>query len=259
MSEAPALRLAAVIHELVRAHAAAAPLPRGLPYLGLEHASGTGFHLLDGLAARGIFRKYELVLDLGAGLGGSSRWLAGRLGCEVVGTAASLAEALAGLRLTRAAGLAAQVRVVPAAAPALPVRAGRFTHVWMLEALPRLSEPDAALAEAFRALRRGGTIAVQELVRDAAGTDVAVPGWRLALAAERGDAIRRAGFVDLEVRERTAEATERSAQVLAARERLALRLAAEPVLAAVRTERDALALALDTGALRVVQFLARRP
>src|SRR6059036_1310226 len=100
MPDAPVARLAAVIHELVRTHAAAVPTPRGLPYLGLEHASGTGFHLLDALAARGIFRKYEVVLELGAGLGGTSRWLAVRLGCEVVGTTADPTEAAGGNELT---------------------------------------------------------------------------------------------------------------------------------------------------------------
>src|SRR5213592_1252426 len=108
MPEAPVTRLAAAIEILVRAHKTAAPAPRGLAYLGLEGASGTGFHLLDARAARGIFRKDEFVLDVGAGLGGTSRWLAGRLGCEVVGTAASRAEAEAGASLTRRAGLAAQ-------------------------------------------------------------------------------------------------------------------------------------------------------
>src|SRR5207249_7938892 len=114
MSEAPVARLAAAIETLARAHKAAAPLPRGLPYLGLEHASGTGFHLLDALAARGIFRKYEFVLDLGAGLGGTSRWLATRLGCEVVGISATLSDAVAGTSLTRRARLSSQVRLVPA-------------------------------------------------------------------------------------------------------------------------------------------------
>src|SRR2546428_13907959 len=84
MPEAPVARLAAAIETLVRAHKAATPAPRGLQYLGLERASGTGFHLLDALAARGIFRKSELVLDLGAGLGGTSRWLPARLGWELV-------------------------------------------------------------------------------------------------------------------------------------------------------------------------------
>src|SRR3989441_891169 len=144
MPEAPVARLAAAIETLVRAHKAATPAPRGLQYLGLERASGTGFHLLDALAARGIFRKYELVLDLGAGLGGTSRWLAARLGCEVVGTAASRAEADAGEALTRRARLSPQVRLVPADPAPLPFPAPPFPPLLVLEALPPPPHPTAS-------------------------------------------------------------------------------------------------------------------
>ncbi len=252
-------RLAAAIETLVRAHKAATPAPRGLQYLGLERASGTGFHLLDALAARGIFRKYELVLDLGAGLGGTSRWLAARLGCEVVGTAASRAEADAGEALTRRAGLSPQVRLVPADPAALPFRAAHFTHVWILEALPRLPDPTAALREAHRVLRRGGTVAIQDLVCPDAVRTAAIPGWTPATAAERMAALERFGFVEVALRDRTAEAPERSAQVVAARDRLLARLRRDPRCAQLVREREALAAALADGTLRVVQLVARRP
>src|SRR5438477_10459483 len=150
MADTAPSRLAELVDELVRAHRRAVPAPRGLPYLGLDHASGTPLRLLEDLAARGIFRKYELVLDLGAGLGGTSRWLAARLGCEVVGTTASHAEADAGEALTRRAGLSAQVRLVPADAAALPFRAAHFTTVWIIEHLTRLPVPTASLCTAHR-------------------------------------------------------------------------------------------------------------
>jgi cyclopropane fatty-acyl-phospholipid synthase-like methyltransferase len=257
MADAPAARLAAVIHELVRAHAAKTPAPRGLPYLGLEHASGTGFHLLDALAARGIFRKYELVLDLGAGLGASSRWLASRLGCEVVGTTADPAEATAAAFLTRRAGLANQVRFATARV-ALPFRRGGFTHVWILEALPMFAAVDAVLAEAYQALRRGGTLAVQDLVMEGHGGDFP-PGWRPATLDARVAALTRAGFTDLEVRDRSSEAADTSAQVLALRGRLLQRLRDEPVLRDYLGLRETLAANLAVGNLRVAQLLARRP
>src|SRR5262245_33504535 len=157
-------RLGALVDELARAHRATSPPPRGLPYLALEHASGTGLHLLDALAARGIFRKYELVLELGAGLGAASRWLAARRGCQVGGTSVDAAAAAVAAGLTRRAGLATQVQFVPAALHGLPFRAGRFTHVWVVESLARFPDVDATLAEAYRVVRRGGTLAMQELV-----------------------------------------------------------------------------------------------
>ena len=251
-------RLGALVEELARAHRATSPPPRGLPYLALEHASGTGLHLLDALAARGIFRKYELVLELGAGLGAASRWLAARLGCEVVGTTIDGEEASVAAELTRRARLASQVRFLPTSEGALPFRAGRFTHVWAVESFARFADADRTLAEAFRAVRRGGTFAMQDLVTAERGS-VVIPGWHIVSARERSDALARAGFVDVEMRDRTNDAAERSAQVLAARAQLTRRIAADPTLASIGAERDALGAALASAAVRVVQLLAHRP
>ena len=68
-----------------------------------------------------------------------------------------------------------------------------------------------------------------------------------------------AGFVEIEVRGVSADAGERSARVLAAREQLARRAAEDPHLATLAAERHALAAGLSTGALGVLQLTARRP
>src|SRR5438876_8522617 len=80
-----------------------------------------------------------------------------------------------------------------------------------------------------------------------------------ATAAERMAALERLGFVEVALRDRTAEAPERSAQVVAARDRLLARLRRDPRCAQLVREREALAAALADGALRVVQLVARRP
>ncbi len=246
-----------LVLKLARALTAAAPPPPALPYLGMDRPTDTGFHLLDGLAARGIFRKYEVVLDVGAGLGSSARWLAARRGCEVVATATP-EEAAVARALTRRTALAAQVRHLAAAPEALPVAAARFTHVWIVEALPCCAEAAAALAEARRALRPGGTLAVQDLVRAEGAGQVAVPGWRFASLDTRLAEIAAAGFVDVEVRDVSAQASERQARVSAARTLFAERAAAAG-LGALVAARAALAAARAAGNLRVVQILARRP
>jgi sarcosine/dimethylglycine N-methyltransferase len=252
-----AASLGRVIEELVR-RPGAGPAPRGLPCFGLESTSGTGSHLLDALAAHGIFRKYETVLDLAGGIGGTGRWLARRLGCTAMVTADTAATADAGARLTRLVRLRGQVVHVPAHPGALPFGAGRFTHVWAIEVLTDLADVHTALVEVFRVLRPGGHIAVQELAP--AGGDpmgsrsgrpvVSVGGWRDALAA--------AGFVDVVVRE-TAEVAEHSAQVSAARQQLAARLAVAAEGASEAAARRRLGDALAAGRLRVAQLVARRP
>src|SRR5581483_11146226 len=130
--------------------------------------------------------------------------------------------------------LAGQVRLLPAAPHALPVRERHFTHVWMIETLPRCRDPAAVLAETLRALRPGGTFALQDLV----------PG-------ERVSALRKAGFVEIVVHDRTSEAAERSPRVVAVRAELARRLDREakrdPRLARLVADRAALARAVADG------------
>jgi SAM-dependent methyltransferase len=250
-------RLAATIEDAARRLTAAAPAPRGLPYLALESASGTGTHLLDALSAHGIFRKYELVLDLAGGLGATGRWLAGRLGCSAVVTAEHAADAIAGAALTRRARLRSRVHHARAGSVALPFPDARFTHAWIVEMLPRLPDVPAALAEVFRVVRPGGHLAVQDLVGNSDAAP-ALRGWRIATLEARRDAIHAAGFVDLATRE-VDDAGERSARLVAARAHLQAQLGAADALAEVAAERAAVGAALAEGRVRVVQVIGRRP
>ena len=250
MLDGDVARLGTLIDAAVRALARGGPPPRGLPAFGLESTSGTAAVLLDGLAARGLFRKYELVLALGDALGQTARWLAGgRLGCRAVATAPGAASAAVARALTRRAGLQASAHHVPVAGAALPFRDAVFTHVWLVESLPALGTPDVVLRAAWRVLRPGGHLAVQEL-RAAGGDDE-----RIAVAAAA------AGFVDVERRDAGADAVERSARVQSARAALLDTLASSggATLAGEAARRRALAVALADGRLRVVQLHARRP
>jgi SAM-dependent methyltransferase len=253
----PEASLAPLIDEFVR-RLSASPAPRGLHYLGLESASGTGTHLLDALSTHGIFRKYELVLDLGGGLGGTGRWLAGRLGCTAVVTAEGAADAAAGCSLTRRAGLRGRVHHVPAAADRLPFGDARFTHVWLVEILPRLRDVAGALAEAYRVVRPGGHVAIQDLVCPGGAAPSRVAGWRFATPAERRDALHAAGFADVVLRT-VADAGEHAARIVAARQQFDALLASSPGQRERAEERAALAGALGAGRLEVVQLFGRRP
>jgi SAM-dependent methyltransferase len=253
-------RLGPIIQDLARRLAASGPPPRGLPYLGLDFVSGTGTHLLDALGGHGIFRKYELVLDVGGGLGATGRWLAGRLGCTAVVTASDEAEAAAGRALTRRTRQRGQVQHVAADPARLPFRDAGFTHAWIVETLPSVQDADAVIADVFRVIRPGGFVALQDVARCDGANPPELPGWRFATGATRRDALSRAGFADVVVRP-VDDAREHSARVSAARDQLQQLLAAsgEQRLATLAAERAALAAALADGRLQVMQIFARRP
>jgi 27-O-demethylrifamycin SV methyltransferase len=145
---------------------------------------------------------------------------------------------------------------VAARTDALPFLPSRFTHVWIVETLPRLADAGRALAEAARVLRHRGLVAIQDLVLRDEHTRVDVPGWSFATAEARVAALRHLPFVDVEIHDRSAEASERSAAVLAARERLLALLTRTD--ARLASERAAIGAALADGRLRVVHLHARR-
>lgn len=256
-----AARIGRAVAELSRLLAAGGPAPRGLPCFGLESASGTAATLLDSLAGHGIFRKYELVLVLDDALGATGRWLASRLGCRAVSTATATDAAAAGLVLTRRAGLASQVLHLPATAAALPFRDAVFTHVWAVETLPELASPAPALREAYRVLRPGGHLAVQELVRPDRPSRPAGALPTPVTAAERAESLRDAGFDRVSVAEPAGPASERAARVVAARERFRSMLLGsdDPALRAEAAARDRLEAAVAAGTLLVVHGFGRRP
>jgi len=154
------LRLAAAIIELAREIKRNVPAPRALPYFGLDSDRMYDLAVLDSLSSRGIFRKYELVLLVGSGLGGTGRWLARRLGCRILGVDADAPRTRAARKLNDAAGMPDEVYLAAGAGGALPFREGVFTHVWMIDPLEADRSP-RVLAEAFRVLRGGAHFTIQ--------------------------------------------------------------------------------------------------
>jgi SAM-dependent methyltransferase len=156
-----AAALASVVNEVTRR----TPAPRDFPYFGLDHPEGATADRLERLSELGIFRFYERVLDLTAGLGGPARWLARHHGCTVLSVDRSRARAAASQLLVRRAHLGGAVAVGVAEFERLPVGDASFTHAWSVAGMDEEMNPRAIFAELFRVVRPGGHVALQEWSR----------------------------------------------------------------------------------------------
>lgn len=137
------------------------------------------------------------VVDIGCGPGTAAR-LAARRGARVTGIDPSPVM----LRLARAVGRArAGIVWAEGSAEALPVPDGDATVVWSLATVHHWRDVPQGLAEAMRVLRPGGRLVAVERRCEPGATGVASHGWTAAQAESFADHCRRAGMVDVTVRE----------------------------------------------------------
>jgi MPBQ/MSBQ methyltransferase len=111
----------------------------------------------------------EKVLDVGSGLGGPARFLAGTCGCRVTGmdlTADFVATAEALTRLTR---LGDKVSFCQGNALAIPFDAATFDVVWSQNVVMNIADRPRLYAEIRRVLRPGGRYALSDVVAGADG------------------------------------------------------------------------------------------
>lgn len=111
--------------------------------------------LIERLLAWSKVRAPTRILDVGSGIGGSSRYLARRFGAEVVGITLSEAQ------VARAKALTAPelpVRFEQADAQQLPFEDGRFDLVWSCESGEHMPDKPIFFEEMVRVLAPGGVL-----------------------------------------------------------------------------------------------------
>jgi SAM-dependent methyltransferase len=252
-----------IMLELIRALALATPAPRHDPFYGLDRPTGPSLRVLDRLTRHGDFRKYVIVLDTCAGLGGTARWLTFRYGCRVIALDPRARAVTAGRRLTRRARLTARVQSVVGLPAAVPASDGAFTQIWSVEALHDAADRRRALAELFRVLRPGCPIALQEIVRRSPAVPAIGGRWRHGILEEYLQELHAAGFRHVEHEDVTGERPETSPVVLSARSRLeylyAERLPADDPWQAAAAEQRRVEAIISGPDYRVVHLFAQRP
>jgi len=232
--DAPAVRLAATIIDVVRTITRTTPAPRGAPFFYMDSDVWYDLDVLGSFCAHGIFRKYEFAIDLGCGFGGRARWLAARSGCRVLAVDPRLDVVQGATLLNRRGHATAQVAFRAGHLDALPLRARVFTHAWMVVTAHNPWRREI-LAEAFRVLRPGAGFALQT---------VGGPSGATALP----DALASVGFVQVEQRAVTLTELPLSCRAAHDRVRALWRDAAYDEL-----------LEKATGERRGLQVFARRP
>ena len=115
------------------------------------------------------------VLDIGAGLGGTARHVAGRFGAHVTGVDLTPEYVQAAQALSTMAGFGARNAFVTGSALELPVADGGFDLALMLHVGMNIEDKARLMREARRVLRRGGVFAVYDVMRGPNGAPLTYP------------------------------------------------------------------------------------
>ena len=117
------------------------------------------------------------MLDLGCGLGGSSRYLAAECSCRVAAIDLTPNFVEAARILTARCGLAERIEFRQANALALPFQDGTFDHVWSYAVTMNIADREGLGREVTRVLKPGGRFSCNEIALGSGGDPVFPLAW----------------------------------------------------------------------------------
>ena len=123
-----------------------------------------GLEAVDALADCAAIGPGKQVADFCAGLAGPARYLAHEYGATVTCIELNPGRAPGAADLTRRVGLERQVRIVRADVTRTPLADDTMDAVISQEALLHVPDKRAALAEAYRVLKKGGRLAFTDWI-----------------------------------------------------------------------------------------------
>jgi SAM-dependent methyltransferase len=167
---------------------------------GLDHFHTRGVAATEDLAWRAKITAEDVVIDIGAGLGGPARFLAATIGCRVTGLDLSSAFVEAAIYLTERTGQDDKVRFAQGDATAMPFSDATFGVALLQHVAMNIAERAALYREIRRVLVPGGRFATYDVVRGDGEPDYPLPWARAAATsfllteADTQKAIEAAGF-----------------------------------------------------------------
>ena len=114
------------------------------------------------------------LLDIGAGLGGASRYFASEHGCDVTGVDLTEAYVRAAEALAERVGLAGKVRYRHGSALRLPFADAAFDGAYMMHVGMNIADKAAAFGEFRRVLAPGAVLGIYDVMREGPG-DLSFP------------------------------------------------------------------------------------
>ena len=155
------------------------------------------------------------VLDVGSGLGGTSRYLADRFGCEVVGVDLTPEYCQLAEELSRRVGLGALTRFQHGSALELPFPDGSFDRAWTAHVQMNIADKAGFYREIARVLAPGGKLAFHDIFAGDGGEILFPVPWaadpsisHLASPSEARDLLEAAGLAAERWEDRTEITTE---------------------------------------------------
>ena len=153
------------------------------------------------LVAQAGLRPDMRVLDIGSGLGGTARHIAGQIGCHVTGIDLTREFVATAMELSAMVGLGDRTRFRVGSAFDLPLADAGFDAALLLHVGMNIPDKRRLMAEAARVLRPGAPFVVYEVMRTGEGELVFPVPWAsvaedsfVATPDAYRDAARAAGF-----------------------------------------------------------------
>ena len=155
-------------------------------------------HLFDQLG----LTSDDVVLDVGAGIGGTSRFVAKNYGCQVTGIDLTPEFCEVGNSLSQRLGLSDLVNIQQGSALDMPLEDDSFSVVFMMHVGMNISDKAALYSEIRRVLKPGGKFAVYDVLKGANPDPIEFPvPWAteqstsfLATSDQMKELLSNAGF-----------------------------------------------------------------
>ena len=173
---------------------------------------GRGLEATEELAGGLTVAATDHLLDVGSGIGGPARYLAGRFGCRITGIDLTEEFCAVARHLTRQLGLAERITFEQGNALAMPFAEASFHGAYSMNVSMNIADKAALYREIHRVMKPGGWLVLSELAKGPKGSvDYPTP-WAataessfLATPEQTLEGLEACGFTDLKLRETTEE------------------------------------------------------